>query len=153
MTTEHRPLSPLRGSGALVGAAAVTLVLVALVGLTGALASGTPAAVGALVGGVLVLAVWCLGLFSVHVVSHLLPGAALMFALFTYALQLAVMTLALVAVTGSDLDFGRGWFVAGVIVAVAGWVVAQLVLSVRARIPAYDVEVPAASTPREASAR
>lgn len=153
MTTEHRPPSALRGAGALVGAAAVTLALVVLVALAGALSTGTPAATGALVGGVVVLVVWCLGLFSVHVVSHVLPGAALMFALFTYALQLAVMTLALVALTDSGLDFHPGWFVGGVIVAVGGWVATQLVLSVRARIPAYDVDLPATSTPREAGAR
>lgn len=153
MTTEHRSPSALRGAGALVGAAAVTLVLVVLVAVAGGLVSGTPAATGALVGGVVVLAVWCLGLFSVHVVSHVMPGAALMFALFTYGLQLAVMTLALVALTGSDLSFDDGWFVAGVIVAVGGWVVTQLALSTRARIPAYDVDLPVASTPREAGAR
>lgn len=153
MTTDHRSPSALRGTGTLVGAATVTLVLVALVALAGALVAGTLAATGALAGGVVVLGVWCLGLFSVHVVSHVMPGAALMFALFTYGLQLAVMTLALVALSGSDLDFHHGWFVAGVIVAVGGWVVTQLVLSVRARIPAYDVDLPAPSAASEAGAR
>lgn len=153
MTTDHRSPSALRGTGTLVGAAVVTLVLVVLVALAGALLAGTPAATGALAGGAVVLAVWCLGLFSVHVVSHVMPGAALMFALFTYGLQLAVMTLALVALTGSDLDFHDGWLVAGVIVAVGGWVVTQLALSVRARIPAYDVDLPVRPTPREAGAR
>lgn len=153
MTTEPRRTRPSRGAGVLVGSAVATLLLVAVLVAAAAVAAGTRGATGAAVGGLVVLGVCCLGLFSVHVVSHVLPAAALVFALFTYTLQVVVMTLALMAVTRSDLDMHEGWFVGGVIAAVGAWTVTQIVLSTRRRIPAYDVELPPGSTSHRPGAR
>jgi len=156
MTTESKQLTPSRGTGVLLGAAAVSSVPTLLLVVAGAVVSGAPAAYGALVGGLLVLTVSAFGLFSVHVVSNLVPSAALMFAMLTYTLQVVVMALAFVALQSSGLlDDGldRTWLAAAVIAAVLCWVVAQIVLSTKQRIPAYDLPGEVTDREPEAGAR
>jgi hypothetical protein len=140
MTTESKPgirtrMSPLLGA---VGAGAVAvLVLVVAASVT----DGRPAVVGAAAGGVLTLAVFAFGIAVVGVVARLVPAASLLVALLTYALQLLVLAMCVVAIDRADVGpdtLSRGWFAAGVIAVTLLWMVGQLVAAVRQRIPAYD---------------
>lgn len=156
MTTEVKQQTPLRGTGVLLGAALGSLVPTAALVAAGAATEGSPAAYGALFGGLLVLVVCAFGVFSVHVVSHVMPGAALLFSLLTYALQISLLLLAFVALERSGLLDGtldRGWVGATVIAGVLAWSLVQLVLSTRQRIPAYDLPAQAPVRQPEAGAR
>ena len=140
MTTESEPgtrtgLSPLLGA---VGSGAVAvLVLVVVASLT----DGRPAVVGAAAGGVLTLVVFALGVGVVGLVAGLMPAASLLVALMTYALQLLVLALSLAAIERADMSaetLSRGWFAAGVIAVTLLWMVGQVVVATRQRIPVYD---------------
>ena len=78
----------------------------------------------------------------VNVVAGLMPAAALLIALLTYTMQVAVMALAFFALTRSgvlDQTLDRAWLAAAVISATLSWLIAQIWLSTRARILAYDL--------------
>ncbi|MBC9733177.1 hypothetical protein [Nocardioides marmotae] len=149
MTTEtlrrpRRTAGAGRGSGAAVigGAALGSLALGVLAAVVGALVDGAPAAYGALVGAVLAVAVMVFGSSTVNVVAGLMPGASLLFALLTYALQLLVVLVALAAldgISGPGETLSRGWLAGTLIGTVLGWLVVQVVLASRARIPAFDL--------------
>ena len=96
----------------------------------------------------LTLVVFALGVAAVGFVARLLPGASLLVALMTYALQLLVLALVVAAIDGADLSaetLARGWFAAAVIAVTLTWVVGQLVAATRQRIPVYDT--PSSTTP------
>jgi len=143
MTTESKPdtrngLSPLLGAVA-AGAVAV-LVLVVAASLT----DGRPAVVGAASGGVLTLVVFALGVAVVGAVARLMPAASLLVALMTYALQLLVLALVVVAIQRAGVGaetLSRGWFAAGVIAVTLLWLVGQVLAATRQRIPVYDTEL------------
>lgn len=140
MTTESKT-GPRNGLSPLLGALASGVVMVVVLVVVAALASGRPGAVGAAGGGVLTLAVFTLGVAAVGFVARLLPGASLVVALMTYALQLLVLALVVAAIDGADLGaetLSRGWFAAAVIAVALTWVVGQLVAATRQRIPVYD---------------
>lgn len=141
MTTDSRTGTP--GTRGLVRATGATLVLGAVLVLVAAIASGSSAAAGALVGTVLVLAVLAWGAFSVNLVAGVLPSASLVVAVVTYGAQLATTVLALVVLNRSGLlDDGtldRAWLGAAVIVSALGWSGAQIVAFARMRIPLYDL--------------
>jgi hypothetical protein len=156
MTTEVKQQTPLRGTGVLLGAALGSVVPAVFLAALGAYAEGAPAAYGAAVGGLLVLAILCFGVFAVHVVSHLMPAFALVFALLTYALQIGLVLVALLALERSTLLDGtldRGWLGVAAITAVLAWSLVQLVLATRQRIPAYDLPLDAVARQSEAGAR
>src|SRR5688572_26601721 len=100
MTTESKT-GPRTGLSPVLGALAAGTVAVLLLVLLGALVDGRPGAVGALAGGVLTLVVFALGLAAVGFVARLLPGASLLVALMTYALQLLVLALVVAAIDGA----------------------------------------------------
>lgn len=140
MTTESKPgtrtgLSPLLGA---VGAGAVAvLVLVVAAAVT----DGRPAVVGAAAGGVLTLVVFASGIVVVGLVARLMPGASLLVALMTYALQLLVLALCITAIDQAGVGaetLSRGWFASGVIAVTMLWMLGQLVAATRQRIPVYD---------------
>ena len=145
MTTESTT-GPRPGMSPVLGAlAAGTLTLLVLLVVAG-LADGRPGVVGAAAGGVLTLAVFALGLVAVTFVARLMPGASMLVALMTYALQLLVLALVVAAIDGADLGaetLSRGWFAVSVIAVTLTWVVGQLVAATRQRIPVYDTPVPA----------
>ncbi len=154
MTTETTPArrarSRPRGTGILVAAALAASGSGVVLAVVGGAVSGSAAALGAVVGTGLAVAVFALGSFSVDVVAGQLPAASLLVAVLTYTLQVALMWLALVALSRSGLLGGAladTWLVAGVIAATAVWLGAQLLLATRARIPAYDLPDPD-ETPR-----
>ncbi len=123
---------------ATVAAFGAGLVVVALA----AIIDGGSAVVSALVGTAIVVAVFAFGAFVVNAVAGLLPAASLLVALLTYTLQVVLMAMVFVALSttggpGDDLD--RGWLGAAVIAGTAGWLVAQLTLATRLRLPAYEL--------------
>ena len=129
MTTESTHHTRKSGVSVLLGTAAVTLVLGGITSGLGAAVGGSAAAYGALVG-------------TARVVGVLMPAAALLVALLTYTLQVVVMGLVFVALKGSGLlesTLDRRWLAGAVIAGTFGWIAAQIVLSMRARIPAYDL--------------
>ena len=130
------------GARVVVAAAAATLGLGLLLALAGWAVSGGAAALGALVGVLLVVVVSCGGVLLVDAVARLLPWASLLVALLTYTLQLLVVLVAFVALERSDLlgpVVDRGWIGGAAIGAVLVSLAAQVVMTVRARIPAYDL--------------
>ena len=142
MTTESTHHTRKSGVSVLLGTAAVTLVLGGITSGLGAAVGGSAAAYGALVGTALVVGVLAFGSFVVNVVAGLMPAAALLVALLTYTLQVVVMGLVFVALKGSGLlesTLDRRWLAGAVIAGTFGWIAAQIVLSMRARIPAYDL--------------
>lgn len=155
MTTETRTPGPRAqdpGLRVLVRTAAAAAVLGGTLAVVAVLASGGAALLGVLAGLVLALAVFALGALGVYLVAGVMPSASLLFALVTYTLQVVAMLAAFALLDGSGA-FGstldRQWFGIAVIVVTGAWLVAQIVLTTRARIPAFDVP---ARTP-EASER
>jgi len=140
---------PRRHSGArvLVWAAVTTAGLGLVAGAVGGLVSGSAAGLGVLVGAFIAVAVFSFGSFTVHTVAGLMPAASLLFALLTYALQVLLLLLALVAIEDAGLvedTLDRVWMVGGIIGGTLVWMVAQVVWTVRARIPVFDLPPPGA---------
>lgn len=145
MTTETagtQPVTRTRGLTALVGAAGAALAVGLLVSLVGALTSGSAAAYGALVGTAIVVGICSSGSFAVNYVATVMPAASLLFAMLTYTLQVVLMALVFVGLSRSgalDRTLDREWLAGAIIAAVACWLVGQIVLATRARIPVYDL--------------
>jgi len=145
MTTEPRTAPRIRGTAVLVRTAGATLLLGLLAILLGALVSGSAAAYGALVGTVLVVGIFGFGTFTVNAVAALMPTASLLVAVMTYTLQVVVMALAFIALAGSgalDETIDRAWLGGTVIAGTMVWLVVQIVLATRSRIPVYDISLP-----------
>lgn len=159
MTTEAPRTGPTTrdsGVGVLVGAAASALLLGLLAALLGALVSGSAAAYGALVGTALVVGVLAFGSFVVNVVAGLMPAMALMVAMLTYGLQVVLMGLVFAALSSTDLldsTIDREWLAGAVIGGTAIWLVSQVLLVTRRRIPVYDLPAPAAAHAPEGGER
>lgn len=124
--------------------ARTALLVAVLLGavVTAGFMTGDAAGSGALVGAGLVLGVLGLGSLSVSVIARLMPAASLLFALLTYTLQLVALLAVFVALErsgslGETLD--REWLGGTLIVGTIGWMVVQLTVATRARIPAFDV--------------
>lgn len=132
-----------RSGGALVaGAAAFTFLVAGAIASLGFMTSGSAAGWGALVGGAVAGAFFAFGTVTVHLIASVLPQAALLVALLTYTLQVVLLLLVFLAldrsgIIGHNLD--RDWLAGGVIAATAAWLIGQLVLFVRARIPVFEV--------------
>jgi hypothetical protein len=152
MTTESKQdtpkvrragVSPLLGASAAGAAAVVALAAVA------AVVDGSAGVAGAAVGGGITLLVFLLGIAVVDAVARVLPAASLLVALLTYALQLLVLALVVVALERSGLagdELARGWFAAGVISVTLLWLAGQVLAATRQRIPAF-AETPAGPPP------
>jgi ATP synthase protein I len=128
----------------LLAASGVVAVVLATV-LVGALADGRAAALGSLVGGATTLGFLVLGSVLVVVGTRLAPHAAVMVALMTFFMQVALVALVFAALSSSDAvgsTLSAGWLSAGVIAAAVAWILGQLFATARARIPAYDVPLP-----------
>lgn len=154
-TQEAGPVTRSAGVTALVGATVAALVAGLVVSLVGALASGEPAAYGALVGTGFVVAIFAFGAFGVNVVATVMPAASLLFAMVTYTLQVVLMALVFVALSRSgalDSTLDREWLAGAVIAGAACWLLGQIVGATRARIPVYDLPSGAAATGAEGGA-
>ncbi|SDD74151.1 hypothetical protein [Nocardioides lianchengensis] len=153
MTTESKKDPRASGTRVLLLAALAALSLGLVGALAGALTAGSAAAYGALVGTALVLAVIGFGSTVVNVVATVMPAASLMVALLTYTLQVVLMGLVFAALSGSGLlddTLDREWLAGVVIVGTFVWLTAQVVLTTRMRIPAYDL--PAGESPEPVAA-
>lgn len=122
---------------------AATIAL--LVGLSmsalGALLSGSEAALGALLGTLVSVAVLFGGSIAVDLVAGALPSASLLVALLTYSLQLVILGVFFLAVQRSaemQGEIERAWIGFAVIAVTVAWMVAQILLTARRRIPAFE---------------
>lgn len=144
------------GASVLLGAGGAALALGLAATLVGALVSGSEAALGALVGTLLVVGVLGFGSFVVNVVAGLMPAAALMVAMLTYTLQVVLMGLVFAILSGSgllDSTVDRGWLAGAVIGGTAIWLVSQVVLTTRRRIPVYDLPAQVTAQPAQGGER
>ena len=142
MTTESKQLAPTRGTGDLLRAGAAAAVMVLAVALVGVLLEGGAAGAGALVGGLVATAVFLSGSLVVNTVAGIMPGLSLLFALSTYVVQLLALGLLFIVLDGGtllDATLDRRWLGCTIIAVTATWLVVQVVLSTRARIPVYDL--------------
>lgn len=142
MTTETNQVTRSTGSGVLLGATAGSLGAGLALAAVGALVAGSAAVYGALVGTALVVLVFAGGSFAVNEVARILPAASLLVALLTYTLQVVVMAVFFAALSRSgalDETLGRAWLGGAVIAGTAGWILLQVVLATRVRIPTYEL--------------
>ncbi len=142
MTTESKQDTRDSGVSVLLGAALTTFVVGLLGTALGALTGGQQAAYGALAGAGIALVVFCLGAFVVNAVAGLMPSAALLVALMTYTLQILLLALLFVGLSDSGLldeTLDARWLAGMVIAGTFVWTGAQLLLTTRRRIPAYDL--------------
>jgi len=118
---------------AAISALATTLVLAGI----GAVTSGSPAALGVLVGSLMVLTFFGFGSGFVGLVARWAPQSALLVALLTYTFQVVLVALVFVALRGSGLleeELSAEWLAAGLIVGTFTWMVGQVVATMRAPI-------------------
>jgi ATP synthase protein I len=156
MTTAQPRATRDSGVTLLLGAAGCAVAVGSALVVAGGVLDGSAAAYGALVGTVLAVGVFAFGSFMVNLVAGLLPPAALMVALLTYTLQIVVMGLVFVGLTESGLlddQLDRNWLGGAVITTTGIWLVAQVVLFARRRVPVYDLPPGPESAPPEGDAR
>lgn len=139
--------------GAVIRGASVATVSTGLLAvLLGALTAGSAAAVGAGIGTVMVTLFFAFGAMVLAVVARLAPAASLLIALLTYTLKVVLVGLVFLGLSRSGAladDVDARWLGGTVIACTLTWLVAQIVLSVRARQPYYEL----ASDRQEASVR
>ena len=142
MTTDTR--TPDRGLGVLIGTAAAAALLGLGLALVAGLVAGGSAARGGLAGRGLARAVIARGNQAVYLVAGVMPAASLLVALVTYTLQVVAMVALFALLTDSGVfreTLDRQWFGVAIIVVTVAWMIAQIVLTTRARIPAFDLTV------------
>jgi len=148
MTTTERSLpgsTQTRNLRVLVVAGACVAVAVLVTALVGWLVGGSAAALGALVGGGAALGFFLLGSLTVTAAARVAPQASMLVALLTFVLQVAAVAWVFSAISRSGMlgdELSEGWLATGVVVAAVAWMVAQLYGATRARIPAYDLDLP-----------
>lgn len=111
-----------------------------------ALAAGSAAALGAVVGFLLVLGFFGLGAALVNAVASVSPTASLLVALLTYTLEVVALGAVFVALRRSGAlaeTVDPGWVGSVVIAATLLWLVAQTIAEARSRQPIYDEEASA----------
>lgn len=125
--------------GATLAAGLVTVTIAAL-------AAGSAAALGAVVGFLLVLGFFGLGAALVNAVASVSPTASLLVALLTYTLEVVALGAVFVALRRSGAlaeTVDPGWVGSVVIAATLLWLVAQTIAEARSRQPIYDEEASA----------
>lgn len=141
MTTIAAPQE--RTPRVLLAAALSVLASTAVTVGAGAIASGRTEAVSALLGGGIVMVFFAFGSVVVSAAAHVTPQAALLVAMVTYTLQVALVALIFSALTSSDAfdrDLSAGWLAAALIVGTFAWMAGQLIATLRAPIPAWEVD-------------
>jgi ATP synthase protein I len=140
--TTAPPPRPVRISPELRLAGAFTTGLAAVATPLAALVSGSPAALGASIGCVMVLVFFGVGAVTMDVVATVSPAASLLVALLTYTLQVLAVGIVFVALDASDAlgaTVHAGWLSGAVIVATFVWLAAQTFAATRTRQPLYDL--------------
>jgi ATP synthase protein I len=141
MTTESKQ-DTRPGVTVLLGAAMAAAAAVVLLTAVAAITQGAHAAAATGVGGGMALAIYLFGTAALNVVAGIMPTISLLFAMLTYTLQVALMTLLMVAINQSDVfptSLTRGWLAAGVILTTLTWMGAQIWQATHLRLPAYDL--------------
>lgn len=141
MTTESKQ-DTRPGASVLLLAAAAAFVTGVLMTLVAWLVSDATAVRSVVLSTLLVVVVIGFGVFVLNTVASIMPGATVLVALVTYALQLVVMAAVVLQLVRSGMmadTLDRRWFGGGVAVATLAWMVAQIVAATRARIPVYDL--------------
>ncbi|MDR6172950.1 ATP synthase protein I [Nocardioides zeae] len=132
-----------RGAARLVLRTTVPVGLsVVVLTLVGALVGGSSAALGALVGGVLLLVVLGSSTLVVDLVATLAGAPVLLVSVLTYTLNVVLVLLALIVVQRSGLTddaLSAPWLGGAIVVGALVWTVAHVVVTLRARIPLYDL--------------
>jgi ATP synthase protein I len=142
MTTETTHVTRDSGVTLLLGAAGAALVVGVALCVAGALLHGSAAAYGALVGTAIAVGVFSFGTFMVNLVAGMVPPAALLVALLTYTLQVVLLGLVFVGLSESGLldgELDRTWLGAAVITTTGIWLLSQIVLFSRRRVPVFDL--------------
>jgi ATP synthase protein I len=127
---------PVLGPLSVAGGLGLLLVLLA------ALLTGSTGSAGAAIGAVLVCAVFAFGTVVVGLVALVAPAASLLVALLTYTLQVVAVAFVYLGLSESGALEGPvdpRWLSAAVIGCTLAWTTAQVVVSVRARQPVYDL--------------
>ena len=140
---------PVSGTRLLVRSAAATAALGLLGAAVAALLDGRSAALGVVAGAALALAVLAGGSLALDGVARVLPAASLLVALLTFALQVVLVLVALVALERSGLlgtTLDREWLGGSLIGATLIWLAVQLRLHTTTRVPVFDL--PPAGPPR-----
>jgi len=133
--------TPRRGRPVL-GPLSVTASLGLVLVLVAALVTGSSGAAGAAIGVVMVCAVFAFGGVVVGIVARVSPAASLLVALLTYTLQVALVGLVYIGLSGGgalDGSVDAKWLSGAVIACTLAWTTTQIVVSVRAREPIYDL--------------
>ncbi|MET3960739.1 hypothetical protein ABIE44_000673 [Marmoricola sp. OAE513] len=141
MTTIDAPQE--RTPRVLLTAALSVVASTAVLALVGALAQGRTESTSALLGGGIVLVFFGFGAVVVGTVADLMPQAALVMALLTYTFQVALVGLIFAGLTKADAfaeHLAAGWLAAGVIAGTFAWMAGQLTATLRAPIPAWEVD-------------
>ena len=141
MTTESKQ-DTRPGVTVLLVAAATAVVVGLAMTVVAALVSGSVAALSVAAGVGLVVSVVSFGAFTLNTVATVMPGATVLVALVTYALQLVVMAAVILTLARSGLfeeTLDRRWLGGGVAMATLAWMIAQIVSATKARIPVYDL--------------
>lgn len=148
MTTTARPAPGqprVRPPRVLLVAGLCVVGAVVLATLAGALWSGSPGALGALTGGGIACLFFLFGSIVVSAAIRVAPQIAMMVALLTYTLQVVLIAVVFAQLVRSDAlgtTLSAGWLAGGIAAATVAWTVGQLFASTRARIPAYDIDLP-----------
>jgi ATP synthase protein I len=124
--------------GTLVATAAVGIVAV----LLGALVAGSSAALGAFIATVMVCVFFAFGAVVLTVVASLAPAASLLVALLTYTLKVVLIGLVFLGLQRSGAlqeNVDASWLGGVVIACTLAWLGSQILFSVRARQPVYDL--------------
>lgn len=143
MTTETPRPASAGNARVLLATGAVAVLVGVLVTALGALIDGSAGLWGGLLGTGLAVGVLWGGASVVDVVAGLMPSMSLLVALLTYALQVVLMGLVLLVVRRSgvlDSSVDAGWLAGSIIAVTATWIVAQIAIATRRRIPVYDLE-------------
>jgi ATP synthase protein I len=141
MTTESKQ-DTRPGASVLLGAAAAAFLAGVVMTLVAWAVSDATAVRSVVLSTLLVVVVIGFGVFVLNTVASVMPGATVLVALVTYALQLVVMAAVVLQLVRSGMmvdTLDRRWFGGGVAVATLAWMVAQVVAATRARIPVYDL--------------
>ncbi len=147
MTTETRQDARRTGVSTLVRASTGALAAGVVTALAGLVVVGREALLAGLVGTAVVVSVLFSGALVVAVVAELMPSASLMVALMTYTLQMVLLAVLLIPLSGTAWaaeHLAPAWLAAAVIVGALVWTLAQVLISVRVRIPVYDLPAPEA---------
>ena len=133
--------TPRRGRpvlGPLSVAASLGLVLVA----AAAVVTGSSGAAGAAIGATMVCLVFAFGAVVLGIVALVAPAASLLVALLTYTLQVVLVGLVYVGLSGGgalDGSVDAKWISGAVIACTLAWTTTQIVVSTRVRQPIYEL--------------